>query len=97
MAHCDLSARSARDEVRHIIGSSEPSVIIGSDSDQNMECRKKDTDHTEFLFELYEAQVARSRYFVDELTSEVNSRMQCVAQIMALPGMRTTVADLCLR
>ena len=95
MTHCDISVRSARDELRHIIGSSEPDVIIGSDKAQNMLCRKK-KDHMEFLCELYEAQVARDRYFVHELTSEVNSRIQCVAKIMAMPGTRTTVADLCM-
>ena len=31
----------------------------------------------EFLCELYEANVARGRYFVHELTSEVNLRMMC--------------------
>ena len=35
MTHCDFSVRSARDETRHIIGSSEPDVTIGSDKDQN--------------------------------------------------------------
>ena len=39
---------------RHIIGSSEPDVIIGSDKDRNRGCRKKDKDHIEFLCELYE-------------------------------------------
>ena len=48
----------------------------------------------EFLWELYEAQAARGRHFVHELTSEVNSRMQCMAKIMAMPGTRKTVADL---
>ena len=27
MTHCDFSGRPARDEMRHIIGSSEPDVI----------------------------------------------------------------------
>ena len=27
MTHCDFSVRSARDEMRHIIGSSKPDVI----------------------------------------------------------------------
>ena len=45
--------------MRHIIGSSEPDVIIGSDKDQNRGCRKKDKDHVEFLCGLHEAQVAR--------------------------------------
>ena len=31
-----------------------------------------------------------------ELTSEVNSRMKCVTKIMAMPGTRTAVADLCM-
>ena len=35
MTHCDFSVKSARDEMRHIIGSSELDVIIGSDRDQN--------------------------------------------------------------
>ena len=73
---CDFSVRSAWDEMRHIMGCSEPDVIILSDKDQNRECRKKDKFHMEFLCELYEAQVARIRCFVHELTSEVNSRMQ---------------------
>ena len=93
MTHCNFSVRSARDEMRHIIGRSEPDVIIGSDKDQNRECRKKDKD-MELLCELYEAQAACGRHFVHELTSEVNSRMQCVAKIMAMPRTRTTVADL---
>ena len=58
--------------------------------------KKKDKDHMEFLCELYDAQVARGRYFARELTSEVNSRMKCVTKIMAMPGTRTTVADLCM-
>ena len=33
MTNCDFSERRARDERRHIIGSSEPDVIIGSDKD----------------------------------------------------------------
>ena len=41
MTHCDFSVRSARDEMRHIIGSSEPDVIIGSDKDQNREVQKE--------------------------------------------------------
>ena len=59
-------------------------------------CKKKDKDHMEFFFEPYETRVARGRCFVHELTSEVNSRMQCVAKIVAMLGMRTTVADLCM-
>ena len=59
ITHCDFSARSARDDMRHIIGSSEPDVIILSDKDWNRRCRKKDKDHMEFLCELYEQQVAR--------------------------------------
>ena len=63
MTHCDFSAKTAGDEMGHIIGGSEPDVIIGSDKDQNRGCKKRDKDHLEFLCELYEAQVARGRYF----------------------------------
>ena len=31
-----------------------------------------------------------------ELTSEVNSRVRCVAKVMDMPGIRTAVADLCM-
>ena len=96
MTQCDFSATSARDEMGHIIGTSEPDVITRSDKDQNRRRRKKDKGHMEFLCELYEAQVACGRYFVHELTSEVNSRMQCVVKIKAMPGTRTIVADLCM-
>ena len=82
--------------MRHIIGSSEPDVITGSEKHQNRECRKKDKVHMEFLCEMHEAQVARGRYFVHELTSEVDSRMKCVMKIMAMPRTRMTVADLCM-
>ena len=34
VTHCNFSVRSAREEMRHIIRSSEPDVIIGSDKDQ---------------------------------------------------------------
>ena len=61
MTNCDFSARSARDEMRHIVGSSEPDVIIGSNKDQNRTCKKKDKDHMEFLCELYEAQAVCGR------------------------------------
>ena len=47
MMHCDFSVRSARDEVRHIIGSSKLHVIVGSHKDQNRGCKKKDKDHME--------------------------------------------------
>ena len=82
MTHCDFGVWSARDEMRHINGDSEPDVISGSDQDQNRRCKKKDKDHMKFLCELYEAHAACGRYFVRELTSEVSSR--------------TAVADLCM-
>ena len=48
MTHCDFSGRSARDEMRHIIEShiiesSEPGVIIGSDNDQDREGAERRT------------------------------------------------------
>ena len=101
MTNCDFSERRARDEMRHIIGSSEPDVIIGSDKDRNRGyrnrgCKKKDKDHIEFLCELYEAQAAQGRYFVHELTSEASSRMKCIVKITSMPGTRAAVADLCM-
>ena len=96
MTNCDFSARPARDEMRRIIGSSELGVIIGSGRDRSRECRKTDKDHTGFLREPYEAQAARGRHVVHELTSEVDSRVKCVAKITAMPGTRTAVADLCM-
>ena len=41
MTQCDLSVKSARDEMRHIIGSSDPDVIIRSDRDQNRGVQKE--------------------------------------------------------
>ena len=96
LTNCDFSERRARDEMRHIIGSSEPDVMIGSDKDRSRGC-KKHKDHIEFLCELCEAQAAQGRYFVHELTSEASSRMECVVKIMAMPGTRAAIADLCER
>ena len=96
MTNCDFSERPARDEMRHIVGSSEPDVIIGTDKDRNRGCKKKDKDHLEFLCELYAAQAAQGRYFVHELTSEASSRMKCMEKIMATRGTRAAVADLCM-
>ena len=93
MTNCAFGERRARG---HITGSSEPDVIIGSDKDRNRGCKKKDKDHIEFLCELYEAQAAQGRYFVHELTSEASSRMKCAVKIMAMPGTRAAVADLCM-
>ena len=96
MTHCDFSERPARDEMRHIIGSSELDVIIGSDKDINRGCGKKVKDHIEFLCEQYEAQAAQGRYFVHDLTSEASSRMKCMGKIMAMLGTRAASADLCV-
>ena len=68
MTNCDFSERRARDEMRHIIGSSEPDVIIVSDRDRNRGCKKKDKDHIEFLCELCARINVRS-----ELENEVRS------------------------
>ena len=59
MTNCDFSERRARDEMRHISGSSEPDVIFGSDKDRNRGCKKKDLDQIEFLCGLSEAQAAQ--------------------------------------
>ena len=94
MTNCDFIARSARDEIRQILGSCDPGPIIGSD--QSRRCSRKDEDLMEFLCELYGAQVACSRYLVHEQTSVENSRMTCVTLSFATPGRRTLVADLCM-
>ena len=96
MTNCDFSERRARDEMRHITGSSEQDVIIGSDKYRNRRCKKKNKDHIEFLCELYEAQAAQGRHFVHKLTSEASSRMKCTVMITAMPGTRAVVADLCM-
>ena len=59
-------------------------------------CKIKDKDHMEFLCELFEAQVARGHYFVHELMSAANSRLECVPKIMAMSGTIPTMADLCM-
>ena len=82
VTHCDFSARSARDEMRRVVGCSAPDVIIGSDTGRIGCCRKKCRDYLEFLCEPYETQVARGRYFVHEVTSEANTRMKCVMKII---------------
>ena len=41
MTHCDFSERLARDEMRHIIGSSEPGVIIGFDKEITRDVRER--------------------------------------------------------
>ena len=76
VTNCDFIVRSARDEMRQILGSCEPDAIIGSDQSRGR--RRKDEVLMEFLCELYGAQVACGRYFVHEQTSEENSRLTCV-------------------
>ena len=66
--------------MRHIIGNSEPDVIIGSNKDRNRGCKKKDKDHIEFPCELYEAQAAQGTILCarinvgSELENEVRSK-----------------------
>ena len=81
--------------MRHIIGVVSQMPSFGLTKIRTGRCKKKDKDHMEFQCELYEAQAACGRYFVHELTSEVNSRMKCVT-IMAMSGTRTTIAELCM-
>ena len=92
MTHCDFSVKSARDEMTSL----EAVSLMSSLGLTGIRTGEKDKDHIECVRELYEAQVARGRYFVHELTSEVNSRVRYVAKVMAMPGIRTVVADLCM-
>ena len=87
MTHYDFSVRSARDEMRRVVGRSAPDVIIGSAKDQNGACKKKNKDHVEFQSEWYEVQMARGRYIVSELTSEANTRMNWIAADLCVFGL----------
>ena len=60
MTNRDFSVRSAQDEMRHFVGSSELDVIIVSDQDQNRGCKKKDKNHLKFLCKLCEASRRRA-------------------------------------
>ena len=83
--------------MRHIIGSSEPDFIIGSVKDRNRRCRKKDKDHMVFLCELCEAQVApRSLHRARADVRCEFENEKSATKIMAMPGTRTTVTDLCM-
>ena len=96
MTNCDFIVRSARDEIKQILGSCEPDVIIGSDKDQSRGCRRKHEDHVEFLCELHGAQVACGRYLVHEQTVQRKFEIDLRDAVMATPGTRTLVADLCM-
>ena len=43
MTNCDVSERAARDEMRHIIGRSEPDIINGSNKDRKRDVRRTRT------------------------------------------------------
>ena len=43
-----------------------------------------------------EAQAAHKRYFIHEQASVEKPRVKCVMKIMAMPGVRTTEAGLCI-
>ena len=60
MTNRDFSVRSAQDEMRHFVGSSELDVIIVSDQDQNRGCKKNDKNHLKFLCKLCEASRRRA-------------------------------------
>ena len=51
VAHGDFSAMSVCDEMRHIIGSSEPDIIFGSDKVPNRGYIRKYSDHMQLLCE----------------------------------------------
>ena len=85
MTNCDFSERPARDEMRHIIGSSEPDVIIESDKDRNRGCKKRDKDHLEFLCTVRSTSGAGSI-----LRARVSVRSDLVNQC-PVPGSRCAV------
>ena len=51
VVHGDFSVMSVRDDMRHIIGSSEPDIIFGSDKVPNRGYIRKYSDHMQLLFE----------------------------------------------
>ena len=81
MISCSFNTKTARDEVRRLIGINEPSVLSGLDKDQNRKCRMKDGDRSGFLREL-NAQMACRRYFEHGHTAEALLRMECMTRIM---------------
>ena len=81
MISSSFNTKTARDEVRRLIGINEPSVFTGFDKDQNRKCRMKDGDQSGFLLELC-AQMACRRYFVHGHTAEALLRTECMTQIM---------------
>ena len=97
MTNCDFSERrgARRNEDTSLEAASRTSSL-GSDKDRNRGCLKKDKDHIEFLCEQNEAQAAQGRYFVHELTSGASSRMKFIEKIMAMPGTKAAVEDLCM-
>ena len=64
MASRSFNRKTARDEVWRLIGSHEPSAIIGSDEDQSRKCRMKDGDRKGLLYELHQAHTACGRYLM---------------------------------
>ncbi len=52
--------------------------------------------HLRFCCELYEMQVKRGDYFVHEHPASATSwQCDCMRRLMAVPGVRATVADQC--
>ena len=96
MTHRDFSVRSARDEMRRIIGSSEPDVIIGSDMDQKRDARRRTRIAWNSCASCMKRGWRAVATFVHEETTEEKSRMKCITRIMAMPGTRTIVTDLCM-
>ena len=86
MTHCDFGVSSAPEVMRHIIGSSEPDAIIGSDKDQDRRCKKKDKDHMESLCELYEGLTCEGH--TSALHHEEESSSNC-RQKITMQGMNT--------
>ena len=80
MTHCEFSVRSARDEMRHIIGSSEPEMSsLGLTKIRTGDARRR----------------IRTTWNSCANGAKRKQRGG-VAKIMAMPGTTTAVADLCL-
>ena len=78
MRSCSFNTKTARDEVRRLIGIS---ILTGFDKDQIRKCRMEDGDQSGFLRELC-AQMACRRCFVHGRTAQALLRMECMTRIM---------------
>ena len=69
---------------------------MGLTRTETEDVRRRTRTTSNFCANCTKHEAAQGLYFVHELTSEVSSRMNCIVKIMAMPGTRAAVADLCM-